>query len=164
MRGPKRKVSAASLANLKPVKKGDPPRNPDGKNGQELRSLFRAYFMGKDVDLEDPRAKSALDIKAPDHLDALKKATRTEKFWNVCRAAYRSALSGDKGSQRYIIDQMIGAIPQSVEMTGPGGAPVGGGAIVMLRMPDNGKGPKDEDPDDVGDGPPTDDGSSPDDN
>ena len=139
------------------AKKGEPSRNPEGKNGQEWRQSFRKYFGADDFDLDDKEnAKKAIEGDAK----AIKACRRAARIENVWRATYRAALAGDKGAREFIIEHMQGAIPQSVEVSGPGGTPVGGGPTVVLTMPDNGRGPKDLDPDDVGDGPPSNDGNT----
>lgn len=162
--GPKKRPrpNAKSLANLRPpIKKGE-VRNPEGKNGSEWRKSFRDFFAQMDVDIRDAvNGPAAMRGDA----EALKRAARTQRIENVWLVCYRRALGGDKGAQEFIIEHMQGMRPQSVEVSGPGGSPLGGGVSVVLTTPDNGRGPNsqvslDDPADDVGDGPPPDDGNA----
>lgn len=145
---PKGDPRERGFANLKPVKKGDPPLNPTGKNGHEWLNAFRDFFGGR-PDKADRLAR----VVAKDDPQATRYAL-------MLRALFRNVMMGSDSALKLAVEQMQGRARQHVEVTGPGGAPLGV-PTVKLYLPSNGRDveTKPEPPPPTGDAPP-DDGSS----
>ena len=120
MKKTKRGKNPNSIANLKPIKKGE-VRNPSGKNGSERRCLWEAsflrYFTQDDIDMEDPNATLAIGGDKA----ALKECGRTSRINNVWRALYRQANAGSVPAQLFILERAQGA-PSSEEAAAISGA------------------------------------------
>ncbi len=113
---------AKKLANLKPSKKGDPPRNPLGINGSTWMTKVREYLTKPEMDVTQ--------AKNPD-------APQVPRYENTLSAIHRQALLGNFSQQQWEMG-VLGVNPaQRMSLEGPDGEalPSAAPAAVTLYMP-----------------------------
>jgi hypothetical protein len=92
-------LRAQRLANLvQPVKKGEPGRNPTGKNGREERAELSQF------------------LKEPSETDKGK-----TKFRRVLEKLYAKAIAGDTQAAKTLVEQYVGKPKQAVDLSNEAG-------------------------------------------
>lgn len=130
----KRGTNPRSLGNLRPSVKGEPSRNPEGKNGRTRAETVAAFLEEKD-DTDIGRALLA-KVGCPD-------GTRIR---GLLHRAWLAGMGKSDLARKTLIEQYAGRPKQQVEVTGEGGSAL----KVIAFLPDNGHGPND--PEDLEDG------------
>lgn len=109
------------IANLKPIKPGDPPLNPTGKNGSEWLKAFRDFF--EEVPTERlPKGTPARGKDDNRHTIAI-------------RALFRNMIKGSEASLKLGLEQLQGRARQHIEVSGA----AGNGPLVTFLLPENGR-------------------------
>jgi hypothetical protein len=120
--GPKMALDDPRRKNLRPpVRPGDPPRNPLGKNGSEWLKAFRDFF--EEIPGEKlPKGAPRVEPGDNRHLIAI-------------RALFRNMIIGSDASLKLGIEQLQGRARQHIEVSGD----LGNGPPVTFLIPENGR-------------------------
>lgn len=126
----KRGKNPASLGNLRPAQKGEPSRNPSGKNGR-TRAETVANFLD---DPEDTDIGKTLIRK-------LGLPENTPRIIAVLHRELLAALGKSDLARKTLIEQYGGKARIQMDLTSSDGSMTPGDRLVTYRIPDNGRGP-----------------------
>lgn len=105
----KRIVTAKQMANLRPAKKGEPTRNPEGARAHN--QVFKALkHIGR------KQFQDIIEIALKEDVDALRVYSKNTKLstiqFGVCKALVDAADRGDWAIFKDIVEQIVGKVPE----------------------------------------------------
>jgi len=109
----KRQVNAKSLANLKPIKKGE-IRNPRGSNNPELTRLRKMTAF------EIQELISVLFRKSEKEIRLIEKNKEEGAFrrW-ICKMVLVGMETADEKRMTLLLDRMVGKVSDKIQVFGP---------------------------------------------